>query len=75
MLDVMSASKDIVDEAIEALRSTGVPASQMAKDAGVQESWLRMFMRAKIPNPGVRQFELVRSYLRKRRQPEGAKAA
>jgi hypothetical protein len=35
----------------------------MAKEAGVQESWLRMFMRGKIPNPGVRQFERVRAYL------------
>lgn len=62
--------KDIVAETIQLLRAAKeeIPASQIAKECDVKESWLRMFIRGEIPNPGVRQFTQVREYLERRDQ-------
>ena len=59
----MESPTDIVAETRASLRAAEVPASHIAREAGVRESWLRMFMRGKIPNPGIRQFSRVRDYL------------
>jgi hypothetical protein len=54
---------ELIRPTILELRERVEPAAQIARSAGVPESWLRMFMRGKIPNPGVRQFSRVRAYL------------
>jgi hypothetical protein len=59
----MDAETDIVAALVERIRAIDKPVAQMAREADVPESWLKMFRRGKIPNPGVRPFERVRQYL------------
>jgi transcriptional regulator with XRE-family HTH domain len=40
--------------------------SEIARQAGVTESWLKMFRRGKIPNPGIRDFQRIVDYLDRR---------
>lgn len=54
---------DIVDGVVARLKRVDLPAAEIARAAGVKESWLRMFMRGEIPNPGVRTFQQVVDYL------------
>ena len=59
----MPKKTDLVDGVVERLRKVDRPASAIAAEAEVPESWLRMFMRGKIANPGVRPFQRVVEYL------------
>ena len=54
---------DMVGRVVRRLRELDQPAKDIARKAGVGESWLYMFKRGEISNPGVRQFDRVRRYL------------
>lgn len=54
---------DIVESVVDRLKKTGLPASEIAKAAGVKERWLRTLMAGEIPNPGVRTFTQVTAFL------------
>lgn len=56
---------DIVETVVQQLQGVDLTAKEIAAKAGVEESWLRMFRRGKIPNPGVRQFSKVVDYLKR----------
>ena len=53
----------MVGRVVRRLRELDQPAKDIARKAGVGESWLYMFKRGEISNPGVRQFDRVRRYL------------
>lgn len=54
---------DMVGRVVKKLRELDQPTNEVARKAGVAESWLYMFRRGRIPNPGVRQFDRVRRFL------------
>ena len=54
---------DVVVDVIVRLQKLDKTSAEIAKEADVQESWLKMLRRGKIPNPGVRQFQRVVDYL------------
>lgn len=41
------------------------PLSELAREAGVKTSWLHMFARGEIPNPGVQQVQRLADVLQK----------
>jgi predicted transcriptional regulator len=54
---------DIVAGVVTRLQGIDRTSREIAAEIGVPESWLRMFRRGKIPNPGVRQFRKVEAYV------------
>ena len=63
----MAPETDVVSDVVAKLQALDKPSREIAQEADVPESWLKMFRRGAIPNPGVRQFEKVRKYVE--RQP------
>jgi hypothetical protein len=53
----------MVGRVVKRLRALDHPTKVVARKTRVGESWLYMFRRGKISNPGVRQFDRVRRYL------------
>lgn len=53
----------VVLEVVARLNKLDKSSAEIARDAGVKESWLKMLRRGKIPNPGIRQFQRVAAYL------------
>jgi hypothetical protein len=47
--------------------------TDLARDAGVRYSWLRMFANGSIPNPGVVQIERLRAHFRRRSRRRAAR--
>lgn len=54
---------DVVVEVVHRLNKLDKTSVEIARDAGVKESWLKMLRRGEIPNPGIRQFQRVVEYL------------
>lgn len=42
--------------------------SELARECGVKVSWLHMFRRGQIPNPGVQQVQLLADHFRSSRR-------
>jgi hypothetical protein len=59
----VSEQLDIVSIVVGQLQALEKSTAQIAREADVPESWLKMFRRGVIPNPGVRQFEKIRQYV------------
>jgi len=45
------------------------PLSELAREAGVKASWLHMFARGEIPNPGVQQVQRLADVLNRTPDP------
>jgi hypothetical protein len=56
-------ARDFVGVVVRRLRRLDKPVPEIAAATGVGESWLYMFRRGKIPNPGVLQFTALQQYL------------
>lgn len=56
-------ARDFVGVVVRRLRRLDKPVPEIAAACGVGESWLYMFRRGHIPNPGVLQFDRLRRYL------------
>lgn len=54
---------DRVETLRSRLQAVPAPLARIARAAGVKESWLRMFARGEIPDPGVRKVDAVERVL------------
>jgi len=61
--EVEVAAPNVVAELVERLKLLDKSTAEIAREADVSESWLKMLRRGKIPNPGVLQFQRVAAYL------------
>lgn len=59
----MDTLPDPVSDVVDRLKALPKKSTVIASEAGVPLSWLHMFRRGEISNPGVRQFRKIVEYL------------